>query len=495
MFENIVDPLALPSEENIDYQNVENRKDWYYMPIAKDIRKNYKEGSDFSKLFESLQEVLPPNHWSGSYEQLMAWRAIVSLNDVKLIGKAIDLGMCPNAGTQEDNFHWFSETWFRDTTLKTWLSPPQPSDIVKGILLIEKEAPDLLTELHQEKLKEWRNSLEEQSNIADKIVERWPGLISLALKSMAQNYLPDKFYQNPLIYLIKEDVYAEKALIRFLGKNNENVAFYEDVMGQSPLAMLELGLMRRNSVLMDAYWMKEKTMDLDALYLNRYGMSQTLLHSAVRRNDVWLVDFLVENGASIEAQNDMGQTPIFVAASLGNLDLMKKFKALGADVHTQDRYGQTLVHAACVSSRIFKYDRHQNTEIQVSDTDINSILDRTTHLLTWLKETGISSDIVATPFKRTAKNKNEIDPFEYLGPAPRRKKYFAAPKEGLEAHLNKLFKNYIPRDGKGGLTDLLKRYPQECYLNLNLKTKIIPDVELQGGEVVEIPVMPKRQRF
>jgi ankyrin repeat protein len=54
---------------------------------------------------------------------------------------------------------------------------------------------------------------------------------------------------------------------------------------------------------------------------------------------------LVEHGASVNAKTAEGWTPLMVAADKANLDVMRVIISAGADVHTVDNAGNTVLHA------------------------------------------------------------------------------------------------------------------------------------------------------
>ena len=71
----------------------------------------------------------------------------------------------------------------------------------------------------------------------------------------------------------------------------------------------------------------------------------TILHVAVLRNDVDVVDALLESGANVNAIGDMGFTPLHVACRVGNLNVVKKLISAGAKI-SLNAFGSTPIDRA-----------------------------------------------------------------------------------------------------------------------------------------------------
>lgn len=63
--------------------------------------------------------------------------------------------------------------------------------------------------------------------------------------------------------------------------------------------------------------------------------------SAVIRASTEDVDLLIRSGAKVNAQGDLGGTPLHNAASRGLLDIANKLIASGASRHLKNEFGQT----------------------------------------------------------------------------------------------------------------------------------------------------------
>ncbi len=70
------------------------------------------------------------------------------------------------------------------------------------------------------------------------------------------------------------------------------------------------------------------------------------LHKAVSDGDIEQVKKLIEDGADINAQNDLGRTPIYYAIERNHIDLVKLLISKNADVNAKDLYDNTSLHFA-----------------------------------------------------------------------------------------------------------------------------------------------------
>ena len=84
---------------------------------------------------------------------------------------------------------------------------------------------------------------------------------------------------------------------------------------------------------------------------NNEGM--TALHYAAEKGDLAVVQFLVEHGADIKAQdNVLSRSAIHFAAENGHLDCIKFLTEKGADLLDRDSYGASALHYAARKNRL-----------------------------------------------------------------------------------------------------------------------------------------------
>ena len=80
---------------------------------------------------------------------------------------------------------------------------------------------------------------------------------------------------------------------------------------------------------------------------------QTALHYAAEKGDLAVVQFLVEHGADIKAQDTvLSRSAIHFAAENGHLECIKYLTEKGADLMDRDSFGATALHYAARSNRL-----------------------------------------------------------------------------------------------------------------------------------------------
>ena len=79
----------------------------------------------------------------------------------------------------------------------------------------------------------------------------------------------------------------------------------------------------------------------------------TALHYAAGKGDLEVVQYLVEHGADVKAQDtDLSRTAIHFAAENGHLDCIKYLTEKGADLLDRDSFGATAMHYAARSNNL-----------------------------------------------------------------------------------------------------------------------------------------------
>ncbi|WP_257265601.1 ankyrin repeat domain-containing protein [Endozoicomonas sp. ONNA2] len=84
----------------------------------------------------------------------------------------------------------------------------------------------------------------------------------------------------------------------------------------------------------------------NALFGGTEELDEKLLE-AVDDGDLASVKAWLEQGADIEARDEYGYTPLFLAVILGNTEILNVLLAEGASVNVRNRSGQTPLHRAC----------------------------------------------------------------------------------------------------------------------------------------------------
>ena len=122
-------------------------------------------------------------------------------------------------------------------------------------------------------------------------------------------------------------------------------------------AMLDYDNSHQGSeVLVEAYTTKDSHLleSMENIHGIRDLYGNTPLHTAVRRNENTRtydpVPVLLEKSSEVNATNDFGRTPLFVAVRSANRqDVLRLLKA-GADPNIGDSYGHTPAHVAAIKS-------------------------------------------------------------------------------------------------------------------------------------------------
>ena len=84
----------------------------------------------------------------------------------------------------------------------------------------------------------------------------------------------------------------------------------------------------------------------------RNRRKQTPLHLASHNGHCDIVEFLIKKGANVDAVEDEGGTPLSWAAYVGQLEVARQLLACGANIQSCDSQSNTILHWACYHGRI-----------------------------------------------------------------------------------------------------------------------------------------------
>lgn len=175
-------------------------------------------------------------------------------------------------------------------------------------------------------------------------VAQWDGVIQAILDAGADVNASDRGYSNPLIGAIEREKELNAAKVphidwmkRLLDRGaNPN----QTVGWRSPLSAALTPWPGDTGRLEIAALLIERGADVNAeVGDERYR--QALLVGAAAGEDHDAVDFLLAHGAKVNGLDNAHKTPLHWAAYQGDLDLVKRLLAKGADLQAKDMLGQS----------------------------------------------------------------------------------------------------------------------------------------------------------
>jgi ankyrin repeat protein len=117
---------------------------------------------------------------------------------------------------------------------------------------------------------------------------------------------------------------------------------------------------------------------------------------------------LLQKGASVNGRNELGCTPLHLAASSGNLEVMKLLLDFGADINSQNNLGATPLYFAvyCKQFAAAEFLKQKGAATNLAETFwINLVLLVQMHTIsTPNRSSGISVSIPVNPLDRILKN-------------------------------------------------------------------------------------------
>lgn len=81
----------------------------------------------------------------------------------------------------------------------------------------------------------------------------------------------------------------------------------------------------------------------------------TPLHMAIKTRNFEVIDFLLENGANIEAKDEKGFTPLYYAVVMNHIEITTHLLKKGANPNTQNELGNTPMHQVARKDRVDMY--------------------------------------------------------------------------------------------------------------------------------------------
>jgi len=92
-----------------------------------------------------------------------------------------------------------------------------------------------------------------------------------------------------------------------------------------------------------------------------------LFDACCDRDTIRAVNAIIASGANVNARNNLGQTPLWIASQCGQVELAKTLIVAGADVNARTNHGQTPLWIACCYNSV----RIVNTLI-AAGADVNA---------------------------------------------------------------------------------------------------------------------------
>ena len=102
-------------------------------------------------------------------------------------------------------------------------------------------------------------------------------------------------------------------------------------------------------------------------------VGDTSLHNAVRKNNLRRVDFLIKNGAEVDAKDENGRTPLHVASNINNLQIVELLTRNGAKVDAKDKNGRTPL-LGTDDLEIVKLLLRAGADVNATDSNNNTLL-------------------------------------------------------------------------------------------------------------------------
>ena len=129
---------------------------------------------------------------------------------------------------------------------------------------------------------------------------------------------------------------SDVAKAKQLLEQDSELMSYSCMLHDQPMKIWRFALLTSNEIVKELFIDKARVNDVDE------DMGQTPLHCAISEElDLTVIEYLLSQGACVDATDDKGWTAAHVAADSGNLEVLKLLRKNGADFSIKDNQGYT----------------------------------------------------------------------------------------------------------------------------------------------------------
>lgn len=169
---------------------------------------------------------------------------------------------------------------------------------------------------------------------------------------------PDETGTTPLLSAVKS---GNRDAVEFLITRETALATLNRMTEPARETPLAVALRERDFELADRFIEKGATLEVDA----EAGLP--FLISAVQTGDSGMIDYLLKNKVKVDYKGAQATTALAVSANLGEIDLMKRLIAAGADANARGISGKPLIIEAVKEGNREKFDL-----LLASKADVNA---------------------------------------------------------------------------------------------------------------------------
>ena len=158
---------------------------------------------------------------------------------------------------------------------------------------------------------------------------------------------------HPEMVLTQDNYGISPALAALSAKHVECTKFLLDNGADPNVADLYGNTLLHEAALIGDLDMLVRLLSLGCSFTARNWVGETAFHKAVEGNNLDVVVKLIQVGyPDVNARNDLGDTPVMIAAQQGNLAMLSKLDWYGAEFGDQNLAGRTAVHAAALRGHL-----------------------------------------------------------------------------------------------------------------------------------------------